>query len=135
MKVLVKARHFSLTKELRQYVKRRLQFALGSRFEQVQRVEVMLSDINGPKGGEDKSCKILLKINGQTDVVVDDVQSHLYSAIDRAAGRASQVVSKRVTRLKNKAKRFKHAVKEIRISHRDRYLKEDYDEYAMSYGD
>ncbi len=100
MKVLVKARHFSLTKELRLYVKRRLKFALGSRFEQVQRVEVMLSDINGPKGGEDKSCKILLKINGQTDVVVDDVQSHLYSAIDRAAGRASQVVSKRVTRLK-----------------------------------
>lgn len=134
MKVQVKARHFALTKELKQYVKRRLQFALGSQSEQVKRVEVMLSDINGPKGGEDKSCKILLKIKGQEDVVVDDVQSHLYSAIDRAAGRASRTVSKRVTRLRDKAKRFKSRVNEIRVSHRDRYLKEDYDEYALVTG-
>ncbi|MFT6153226.1 MAG: ribosomal subunit interface protein [Bermanella sp.] len=137
MKVQVKARHFALTNELKQYVKRRLKFALGSRFDQVKRVEVMLSDINGPKGGEDKSCKILLKINGQTDVVVDDVQSHLYSAIDRAAGRASRTVSKRVTRLKHKAKRFKNAIKTIkaaRATQRDRYLKEDFDEYEMAYG-
>ncbi len=134
MKVQVKARHFSLTKELKQYVKKRLKFALGTRYEQVKRVEVMLSDINGPKGGEDKRCQILLKIKGQTDVVVDDVQSHLYSAIDRAASRASRTVSKRVTRLRHKAKRFKDAVQTIRTSQRDRYLKEDYDEYTMAVG-
>lgn len=134
MKVQVKARHFSLTKELKQYVKKRLKFALGSRFQQIKRVEVMLSDINGPKGGEDKRCQILLKINGQTDVVVDDVQSHLYSAIDRAASRASRTVSKRVTRLRHKAKRFKAKMNVMTPYLHDNYLKEDYEEYNLVMG-
>jgi putative sigma-54 modulation protein len=134
MKVQVKARHFSLTNELKQYVKKRLKFALDTRYQQVKRVEVMLSDINGPKGGEDKRCQILLKIDGQTDVVVDDVQSHLYSAIDRAVSRASRSVAKRVTRLRHKAKRFKGAVQVMQTSQRDKYLKEDYDEYTMAAG-
>jgi putative sigma-54 modulation protein len=115
-------------------IQKRLKFALDTRYQQVKRVEVMLSDINGPKGGEDKRCQILLKINGQTDVVVDDVQSYLYPAIDRAVSRASRSVAKRVTRLRHKAKRFKGAVQVIQTSQRDKYLKEDYDEYTMASG-
>lgn len=57
MKVKVKARHFALTKELKNYVKRRLNFSLDVRYQQVQRVEVMLSDINGPKGGKINAAK------------------------------------------------------------------------------
>ena len=133
MKIQVNTRHFALTNELKKYVKRRLKFALGSRFEQVKRVEVTLSDINGPKGGEDKRCQVLLKMKGQSDVVIDDVQSHMYPAIDRAANRASLAVSKRISRIRNKAKRIKHAIQEFRQDKRDRYLAEDFelDHYLM----
>lgn len=74
-----------------------------------------------------------MKIAGQEDVVVNDVQSHLYSAIDRAVGRATRAATKRVTRLRDKAKRFKSRVQKIGGKHRDRYLKEDYDEYFDDY--
>ena len=133
MKIQINTRHFALTNELKKYVKRRLKFALGSRFEQVKRVEVTLSDINGPKGGEDKRCQVLLKMKGQSDVVIDDVQSHMYPAIDRAANRASSAVSKRISRIRNKAKRIKHAIQEFRQDKRDRYLAEDFelDHYLM----
>ncbi len=127
MKIQINTRHFALTNELKKYVKRRLKFALGSRFEQVKRVEVTLSDINGPKGGEDKRCQVLLKMKGQSDVVIDDVQSHMYPAIDRAANRASLAVSKRVSRIRNKAKRIKNAIQEFRQDKRDRYLAEDFE--------
>lgn len=134
MKVQVNARHLGLTKELKMHVKRRLKFALGSRHEQVKRVEVMLSDVNGPKGGEDKRCQVLVKIEGQEDVVVEDTQSHLYSAIDRAASRASQTVSKRISRLRHKAKRFKKSMQDFKDDKREQYLQEDFDEYAYATG-
>jgi len=134
MKIQVNARHLAMTKELKKYVKRRLKFALGSRFDQVQRVEVTLSDINGPKGGEDKRCQMLLKIKGQTDVVIEDIQSHVYAAVDRAANRASQTVTKRLDRLRHKAKRIKSAIQDYKQDRRDRYLEEDFDEYAFALG-
>lgn len=137
MKIQVNTRHFALTKELKKYVKRRLKFALGSRFEQVRRVEVTLSDINGPKGGEDKRCQVLLKMKGQSDVVIDDVQSHMYPAIDRAANRASQAVTKRVSRLRHKAKRIKTAIQDFRQDRRDRrdrYLEEEFEQNSFALG-
>jgi putative sigma-54 modulation protein len=134
MKIQVNARHLAMSKELKKYVKRRLKFALGSRFDQVQRVEVTLSDINGPKGGEDKRCQMLLKIKGQTDVVIEDIQSQVHTAIDRAANRASQTVTKRLDRLRHKAKRIKSAIQDFKQDKRDRYLEEDFDEYAFALG-
>lgn len=134
MKIQVNARRLTLTKALNRYVKRRLKFALGSQFEHVTRVDVTLSDINGPKGGEDKRCQMLLKIKGQGDVVIEDTHSHLYAAIDRAAGRASQAATKRIARLRHKAKRIKTAVQDYQQNKRDRYLAEDFEEQGMGMG-
>lgn len=134
MKIQINARRFTLTKALNRYIKRRLKFALGSQVEHVTRVDVTLSDINGPKGGEDKRCQMLLKIKGQGDVVIEDTQSHLYTAIDRAANRASLTANKRITRLRNKAKRIKHAVQDYQQHKRDRYLAEDFEENGLNLG-
>ena len=133
MKILVNTRHMTLTKKLKNYVKRRLTFALGSRFDQVKRVEVTLSDINGPKGGEDKRCQMLLKLDGQGDIVIEDTQLHVYDAIDRAANKASQTVNKRVDRIRHKAKRIKKAIQNYRQDRRDRYLEEDFEDYNYSW--
>ena len=134
MKILVKARHLALTNDLAHYVKRRLRFALDERFDQVKRVEVTLSDINGPKGGEDKRCQMLFKIKGQPDVVIDDVHTHVHAAVDSAAERAARTVSKRITRLKQKTKRFKDALRAVKSNKRDKYLREDFELYELAGG-
>lgn len=98
MMIAIQARDLSLTQSLRGHVYKRLAFTLGRCSSRVHRVEVRLSDINGPRGGVDKSCKIKVQLPGKPDIVVEDVQADLYTAIDRAAGRAGRTLARRLHR-------------------------------------
>ena len=99
MQIDIQARDFSLTRALRNHVERRLSFALSTRYDHIKRILVRLSDINGPRGGNDKCCQLHVVLPGQADVVIADTQSNLYAAIDSAAGRASRAVSRKLARL------------------------------------
>ena len=101
MQLHIQARQFALTEAIRQHVEKRFRFAGSARFEQIRRVMVRLSDINGPRGGKDKRCHIQVVLAGQSDVVIEETQNNLYSAIDRAAQRAGRTVSRRLAKLRN----------------------------------
>jgi putative sigma-54 modulation protein len=105
MQIDIQSRKFSLTRALRDHVERRMRFISGDRYDNIRRVLVRLSDTNGPRGGKDKRCLIQLKLSGQPDVVIEDTRSNLYAAIDRAAARVGQAVSRRLTRQKQKIRR------------------------------
>lgn len=98
MRIDIQARNFRLTNALRHHVERRLCFALSTRDEHIQRVAVRLSDINGPRGGEDKCCHIQVVLPRLADVVVEDTETDIYAAIDRAAGRVGRTVGRRLSR-------------------------------------
>ncbi|SBS31994.1 Sigma 54 modulation protein / S30EA ribosomal protein [Marinomonas spartinae] len=132
MKIKVQARRLSLTKSLKAYVKRRLNFALNSRYDNIQRVTVMLTDVNGPKGGEDKHCQVLVKINGQKEVVINERQADMYYAIDSAATRTGRTVSRRIERLQAKATRMKAAFHKMRAP--KKMPRDVYEEYENEYG-
>lgn len=132
MKIKVQARRFALTKSLKEYVKRRLNFALDSRGNDIQQVTVTLSDVNGPKGGEDKHCQVLVKISGQNDVVVSDKQADMYAAIDKVAGRTSRTVSRRIERLQGKTTRLKASLHKMRAP--KKMPRDIYEEYENEYG-
>jgi len=96
MKIGIQCRGFSLTGAISGHVRKRLDFLLGHGIRRVRRVTVTLSDLNGPRGGVDKRCLIKVSIDGLPPVIIEDVQSDLYAAIDRAAGRASRTVARRM---------------------------------------
>ncbi len=96
MKIGIQCRGFSLTSAIAGRVRKRLDFLLGRGFTRLRRVDVTLSDLNGPRGGVDKRCLIKVSIDGLRPVVVEDIQSDLYLAIDRAADRASRTVLRRM---------------------------------------
>ena len=98
MQLDIQARNFLLTNALRGHVERRLSFALHSRENHIQRITVRLSDINGPRGGEDKCCHIQVVLPHLTDVVIEDTEEDLYAAIDKAADRAGRTVGRRLSR-------------------------------------
>ena len=50
--------------DLPEHIERRLRFALARFGNRVERVIVFLQDRNGPKGGIDKVCRILAKVQG-----------------------------------------------------------------------
>ncbi|MCC2962655.1 HPF/RaiA family ribosome-associated protein [Massilia sp. IC2-278] len=96
MKVHLLAKQFPLTPALRGYAERRLRTGLSFARDRIGDVVVRLGDINGPRGGNDKQCHILIAVPGQPALVVRDVQADLYSAIDRAVKRAAHTLRQAV---------------------------------------
>jgi ribosomal subunit interface protein len=100
MRIDIQARGFELTEGLREHTVRRLQFALGWSNHDVRSVSVRLFDINGPRGGKDKRCRIQVPFAGTPNVVIEDTEADLYVAIDRAAERTERAVARRLERLR-----------------------------------
>ncbi len=111
MKTDIQARGFNLTKAIRAYTERRIFFAVSFAQHYVQHITVRLSDINGPRGGQDKRCQLVLKLNGAPSLVIEDTEDNLYAAIDRAVRRASQSVARNLGRKQDHKQ-----------NHRDRHL-------------
>ena len=101
MHLNVRSHGFSLTPAIRDYTERRLRFALSHAAGRVTSITVVLSDINGPRGGRDKCCRVRINVKDQQVMVIDDIQDNLYVAIDRAADRAARTVSRRLGRSVN----------------------------------
>lgn len=102
MKTEIQARNFPLTKALRNYVNRRLSFALSGRDSHILRVIVHLTDINGPRGGEDKCCHIQIQLARLPDVIIEDTETDMYVAIDRAANRVGRTVQRKLERKRDR---------------------------------
>jgi ribosomal subunit interface protein len=98
MNLRIQAHDFRLTDGLRQHVETRLACALNHGQEVVTGVVVRLSDVNGPRGGADKSCSIEVRLKGAPALIVEDTQSDLYVAIDRAAERIGRTLDRHLAR-------------------------------------
>lgn len=94
----ITARGFTTTAALKDYVSRRLNFAFDRFAARILRVQVRLSDINGPRGGSDKRCQLVIAMGDLPAIVVEDTSSDLYMAIDRSIGRAVHTVGRNVVR-------------------------------------
>lgn len=97
MQLDIRGRNLRLTPALLDHVERRLRFALGRFAARLVRVAVRVDDVNGPRGGADKRCKIHLDLAGRS-LTVEEIDADLYAAIDRAAGRARVATERAVAR-------------------------------------
>jgi len=96
MKIEIHARRFSLTEGLREHVVRRIEYALRSYRMWVDRVEVELGDVNGPRGGPGKSCRVMVRLPKLHVLVIHDLGADLYAVISSAAERAGHTVGRRL---------------------------------------
>jgi putative sigma-54 modulation protein len=97
MLVHIQARHFSLSEGLNKYVKSKMKVMLSRHEENIIRIDVSLFDVNGPKGGEDKCCKIIIKVNGCSTIVVQETAEDLYDAINTCARRAKRATKRQLS--------------------------------------
>ena len=102
MQVDIQARGFPLTEALKNHVRIRIGYTLSRVVSKIRRVDITLSDLNGPRGGGGKRCLIQVRIDGLSTVVIEDIQSDMYTAIDRAVGRAARTVMRRLALLNSK---------------------------------
>lgn len=98
MQVELKVNGTDLAESLRGYIEHRLRIAAERFFDQVVRMRVIVSGLNGPRGGTKTSCRISadLKLLGKLVVQESDLDAH--AAIDRAATRLGRLLSLRIER-------------------------------------
>lgn len=96
MNIAIQSNGLVLTEGLRAYVHRRLKSALG--WALTRRLAVWLSDINGPRGGRDKRCKIQISLDHGKTIIIENTEEDLYAAIDLAAERADRTLARQLAR-------------------------------------
>ncbi|TQV76794.1 HPF/RaiA family ribosome-associated protein [Aliikangiella marina] len=95
MLVEVYSRKLNDSQALKTYVHRRLGFALDRFTNRITRVHVRLADINGPRGGKDKSCLMQVFFDQMPHILIESLDESIFSAIDNAAERARRAITSR----------------------------------------
>lgn len=98
MQLQIVARNLFLTDAQREIVERRLGFALGRFGARIRRVEVVLTDVNGPRGGVDTRCQIVARIVPRGEVRAEVTDLGVEVAVRRAAERISRRTSTELER-------------------------------------
>jgi ribosomal subunit interface protein len=107
MHVLIRGERIKLGTELREYITRRLHFALGRFSPALERVSVRVGDVNGPRGGMDKQChiRVELRASGGTPITAEVCEADLYAAVDRATDRIGRTVARTLDRQRRRRPR------------------------------
>lgn len=98
MNIDLQARDFNLTNAHELQIRQKLKVVLSRFSHKIRLARVVLSDINGPKGGKDKRCAICVEVNNHKTVVVEEVSENMFESINRC----SQRVKRTLTRMLNK---------------------------------
>ena len=77
-----------------EWIERRLQFALGRFVGRIRRVQVILSDINGHRGGTDKQCRLRITLIPKGEILVEDVDTTVEAVTANAIERAARSVAR-----------------------------------------
>jgi putative sigma-54 modulation protein len=84
---------------LAELTKHRLQRALGRFASRVRRVRVCLNDVNGPRGGIDKRCRMRVDLFPRGAVVVEAVgaafEQALFGAAERVVRRVRALIERK----------------------------------------
>jgi ribosome hibernation promoting factor len=104
MRFSVSGDRVKVTTALREYIDRRLYFALGRFGPAIDHVSVRVGDVNGPRGGVDKHCQIVVKLraSGSNPIAVDDNDEDLRAAVAQASNRAGRTVARAIERKRRK---------------------------------
>jgi CBS domain-containing protein/ribosome-associated translation inhibitor RaiA len=86
----------------RAYVRRKLGMKLGKFATSIEGVSVRVTDVNGPRGGVDQSCRIKVVLSGLPSIVVEKADASLDVAIDGALAAVERAVRRAIQRRRSK---------------------------------
>ena len=104
MKIEIQAEGVNASAGLRRFVRRRIDFAFGTRRAQVSRILVRVADSPAVNGSQGKLCLVQVGMPDIPDVVVENREPNLYVAIHRAIDRAGWTVARSLERQLRRAR-------------------------------
>lgn len=92
--------HVQHDPSVQRHVETAIEHSLGRFRDQISRVEVHLSDVNGGKpGSDDKRCLIEARIEGRPPVTASDDADTVKAAVDGAARKMQRVLDSALGKL------------------------------------
>jgi len=98
MELEIRGRGINISQALRKHIERRVHFALDRFDMRIRYVHATLGDLNGPRGGIDKCCRLAISLERPSTIVVESHASSIYEAIDGVAQKAATNVGRRLKR-------------------------------------
>lgn len=102
MQLKIYAQDSIAIKPLRTLLKEKIIDMLSRMDQQVSRISVFLADQNGPRGGIDKVCRILVKLERGGEIAVEDRDTRWYSAVRGAAERLRSSIRRKLAKLRTR---------------------------------
>jgi hypothetical protein len=94
MNIVIESSRSGAAPDWRRTVEQRVRLALHRLQGQVQQARISLRDINGPRGGVDKQCQILLTTAGHGQLVIVSRAEHAQGALNQALQRAMHALTR-----------------------------------------
>jgi putative sigma-54 modulation protein len=88
MKIDIRFHGLDHSNAFSEYATRRIEHVLGRLGRKVTRVMLRVVDTNGPRGGDDKRCRLVISGPGLGTVILTEVRGDVYSATEMALYRA-----------------------------------------------
>lgn len=112
MQIDISSPHIPLSESLKEHVRATLAPLAVHSGDGIRIINVRLSDVNGPKGGQDKVCRLQARIINHPSVNTEGRHSELDAAIRQAARRMDRVLASvfDLTRNRNPKSRLEMAV-------------------------
>jgi ribosome-associated translation inhibitor RaiA len=92
LRIETRTRRFRPTPAIRAHVERELRKQLGRAGTIGGDVVAFLTDVNGPRGGEDKQCQLRARLGSAGQVFASAEAADLYEAISTAARRLGRAI-------------------------------------------
>lgn len=104
MKVSICTQGIRLSREEHDHLHGRLRQLLARFGQRAMGATLHLSDVNGPRGGVDKECHLVVELV-DTTTVVRDRGDHLRGVVDRVLHRAVQTIGRQFGKARDRAVR------------------------------
>lgn len=101
----IRAEQRDLAPDDRRYIRRKLGMRLGKFARSIERISVRTDDINGPRGGVDRQCRIKVVLRGLPSVVHESRSAALSTAIDGALAGIERAVRRTLQRRRTQPRR------------------------------
>jgi putative sigma-54 modulation protein len=116
MRVEIRRRRLEITDGLLTHIERRLRTALRRFARRVGSVWVYLRDVNGPRGGADKRCRIVIDLRPGGRAVTTGAGPDPYAVVARTAARSARTVKRHLKRGVGRRRRPRRAGRRLRTA-------------------
>lgn len=94
MNLEIRGRQVEITDPIREYIERRIAFALDRFAEKIRTVKLRVQDVNSSRGGVDKYCRLAISFMYSSPIAVESCDSSINGAVARASGKVRSLIAR-----------------------------------------